>query len=356
MRKRRPETLLVDDGSLGAFHRVLRELHADFQSVRGYDVDRPFDEPSRLLIAPATIGATLRYRRSNRHTTWLAVVDPRAEPPRALLRPPGFDLLVPRTAHPATLRLLMARALFEGRNTQGVRRVAVGQEIWLQTRTGRERALLVDLSPRGCRLLVRGKLAARAPVAVGLPDHGGRALALKGCVVRSGDGRAEGGGPQDTAVAIAFQPLRPAQSGRLKAILRSRLSGPADVVASATTRDLSGGRPGCPRGVFERGITAMRGADHCQLVACDLSEGGLRVRPEPALQVGVRVSVVIPTARREEPLLASGRVARDDGERGLAIHFEKMTAADRRRLRHLVARLKPLKRPPTPGAHARIPG
>ena len=356
MRKRRPETLLVDDGSLGAFHRVLRELHADFRSVRGHDVDRPFDEPSRLLIAPATIGASLRYRRSNRHTTWLAVVDSRAEPPRALLRPPGFDLLVPHTAHPATLRLLIARALFEGRNTQGVRRVAVGQEIWLQTRTARVRALLVDLSPRGCRLLVRGKLAARAAVAVGLPDDGGGALALKGRVVRSGDGRAEGGGPQDTAVAIAFQPMRPAQSGRLKAILRRRLSGPADLAVGTTMRDRSDGRPARPRGVFERSIAAMRGSDRCRLVACDLSEGGLRVRPEPALRVGARVSVVIPAARREEPLLASGRVARDDGERGLAIHFEQMTAADRRRLRQLVARLRPLNRPPTPGAHPRIRG
>jgi len=345
MTKRRLETLLVDDGSLSAFHRVLRELHADFQSVQGYDVAGPFDEPSRLLIAPATIGGTLRYRRSNRHSTWLAVVEPGAEPPRALLRPPGFDLLVPRTAHPATLRVLMGGALFEGRNTQGVRRVAVGQQVWLKTRKGREPALLVDLSPRGCRLLVRGKVAGSGPVAVSLPDDGEGAFALKGRIVRSGDGRAEGGGPQDTAVAIAFAPLQPGQRGRLKGVLRSCLAGPADAAQGARGRDRSSARPARRRGVFESEITAMRGAEHCELVACDLSEGGLRVRPEPALRVGSRLSVAIPTSRREEPLLASGRVARDDGERGLAIHFEQMADDDRRRLRHLVARLEPVARP-----------
>lgn len=331
--------LVIDDGSLGHLCALLHELHVDFRHVRG-DARTPFKEPRCLLATTAAIGARLRGRRSRQDSTWLVFMRGTSRSQRGLLQQ-GFDMMIPERVHRPTLQHLLRGALYQGANTQRVRRVPVGQAVAFGGALRRERGVLVDLSPRGCRLLTARPPARGRGVVVYLAsqDESLAPLAVKGQVIRTSTASREGGGGDESSVAVSFDPLKPQQRSRLKQILYERLEGPVAWPDGAPAPEATLPTPQrlLARVSLDLDVTAVLQDGLTPLRARDMSESGMRVDPHPRLPCGLRLTVAIPIGAREEPVVIQGQIARDDGDRGLAIHFDPLRGESLRRLRTLIA-------------------
>lgn len=334
-----PTALVIDDGSLGHLCGLLQELHVDFRHLRG-DARTAFKEPRCLLATTAAIGTRLRDRRSRQDSTWLVFVRGTSRSQRGLLQQ-GFDMMIPERVHRPTLQHLLRSALYQGTNTQKVRRVPVGQKVAFRGALRRERGVLVDLSPRGCRLLTACPPARGRGVVVylGSQDESLAPLAVKGHVIRTAPASCEGGGSDESSVALSFDPMKPQQRSRLKQILCERLEGPVPWPDDAPAPEAALPTPlrHVTRVPLDLEVTAVLHDGLTLLRARDVSEHGMRVDPNPHLPRGIRLTVAIPVGPREEPVVVEGQIVRDDGDRGLAIRFDPLRGESLRRLRTLIA-------------------
>jgi c-di-GMP-binding flagellar brake protein YcgR len=223
----------------------------------------------------------------------------------------------------------------------------------------RQRATLVDLSLRGCRLLTAKAVKDKSAISVQIPKElaGGRALELAGHAVRVTTAEREGGGSGEHSVGIRFAPLAADTRNRLKAVLAERVLGPAvlpePVAAPPAPTRPPAARPTetapreappkqrrrARRGRYDRKITAMEGSEAYMLLCRDLSAGGMRVEPVDGLEVGAKLDLAIQVSAREEPFLVETTVLRDDGERGLALRFDWISPESQRRIQALVESL-----------------
>jgi hypothetical protein len=71
----------------------------------------------------------------------------------------------------------------------------------------------------------------------------------------------------------------------------------------------------------------------------DLSVGGMRIEPNPDLEVGTRLRLAIYGEPMEEPFVVRARVARNDGDEGIGLRFEQISTGVAARLESLVAGL-----------------
>jgi hypothetical protein len=371
----RPTVLLIDEGELALIRGMLDDLGVQYTWLRKSRISGPIPQPQCLLVTTATFAMELRLRRERsveEGATWLALASPGSRTQRGVLRQAGFDLLVPFNVHPAALLLLLRRAVFDGADTQRGLRVAVGQPITISSRLRHHKAILVDLSASGCRLLADRCLMPDSRIGLRIPAPDGQTLVLKGRVVRAGPGLREGGAAHQHAIGVRFEPYGIAQRERLKAVLRERLSGPAELSdptgvriaaplarpapapatpsasapvavpgAAAAAREL-GSAP--LRVAFQREVTLISGARTRALLGRDLSESGMRVEPCPGLTDGQRVQLALHGDQREEPFLIAARVQRDEGRRGLVLRFENTDARTAERLRRLLRGLPEIQR------------
>lgn len=334
-----PTALVIDDGTLGHLCALLQELRVDFRHVRG-DALTAFKEPSSLLATTAAIGARLRGLRQHQDSTWLVFMRGASRSQRGLLQQ-GFDMAIPERVHRPTLQHLLRNALYQGANTQRVRRVPVGQEVAFRGALKREHGVLIDLSPRGCRLLTENPPARGRGVVVQLTgqDDSLPPLALKGQVIRAVSAAHEGGERDESSVAVSFDPLKPRQRACLKQMLLERLGGPVPWPEDA--RGPAAAAPSPQRNALrvslDLEVTAVLRDGLTSLRVRDVSENGMRVDPSPKLPRGIRLTVAIPISAREEPLVVEGQIARDDGDRGLAIRFDPLRGESLRRLRTLIS-------------------
>jgi hypothetical protein len=323
---------------------------------------------------------------------------------RNALRKMGFAYLVRRPVHPVALRLLLLRALYRGEERRRAPRVPVGYEVSVRSGLRRREALLADLSSSGCRLLADRAVAEGSKLTLHLPPDflAGDTMALSGRVVRC---VADGSSPLDGcySVAVQFAALDERDRARLEQALaahalalgpppaeapaepaeepapRARRAGrpattrapgldPVHERAPGAAKSKSSSRPASapekppagdpppraprrtpqdrrrhPRGRFaHRVIAAAEQAMHRMLIGHDLGVGGMRVAHHPDLRVGQRLKIALYDPSREAPLVVDAVVARDDGENGLALHFEGLAEAIADRLEHLVATLPPV--------------
>ncbi len=75
------------------------------------------------------------------------------------------------------------------------------------------------------------------------------------------------------------------------------------------------------------------------LIGRDLSRGGMRVDPTPAISAGEQVRLAIEGGPDIEPVVLSATVTRDDGEGGLALRFEWIEDGGQERLDEIVRSL-----------------
>jgi hypothetical protein len=338
-----PIALVIEaESELALVRAMLAELGADCAHRRGSKHDM-LPQPRKLLVTTGSLAVELglsRSRGSAPAATWMACIRGRSKTERARLRQAGFDLLVPENVHPAALLLLLRRAIYEGENTQRSTRVAVGEEVVYGTALRSYRAVLVDLSARGCRLLADRTWPVGRRLAVRLPaSHGLRApLTLRGQVLRVEPASRDGGGDQQVCVALQFPMLDERGRERMREILRERIAGPVRGPSSSDDTPTLG-RVTAPDGParYAREITAIcRDGTHT-LLGRDLSPEGLRVEQEAPLRAGEKARLALHGPAREEPFLVDALVERE--EAGWFLRFVRLDAEAQARLASLIGDL-----------------
>ncbi len=366
-----PAVLVIDDGELESVRQLLEELGADATHVRSNEPSSAASV-SRLLITTARIAHSLRLERTmtpapNR-PTWIAFVTGDSKTQRALLQKAGFDFLIREPVHPAALRVLLQRALFRGKDTRRAPRVAFGCHAKYRTGLWRRSATLVDLSPRGCRLLMSAPLKTKTAITIQVPADlaGGKSLSVSGHVVRVCPADREGGVTTEYSVGVRFAELRDSAKSRLRAVLAERVIGPAPLpapvpVTPATAKPVPTAKPApaakgaksapakseAPkrrsrvnrRGKYRKQVRALEGADSYMILCLDISVGGMRIEPVEGLTVGAKLNLAIQLVSPEEPLMVEATVVRDDGENGLALRYDWLEPDAMRRIERLVVTL-----------------
>ncbi|HEY8494392.1 MAG TPA: PilZ domain-containing protein [Myxococcota bacterium] len=106
-----------------------------------------------------------------------------------------------------------------------------------------------------------------------------------------------------------------------------------------------------PRRHYEgRRVVALGDEAARVLIGRDVSPGGMRVAPNPALYVGQRLRVALYGSPGDMPLVLDAAVTRDDGERGLVLAFDRLGERSQRALEKLLAVLPVLDGGSSPAA------
>ncbi len=347
----RPDIVVIDQGELCDVLELLDELEVEFEHFSKMSLPTPRPEPAKLLITTAASAAGMEYQRAPGRVAdrpvWIAVTDSDSRSQRRAILQSGFDYIVRRPVHPRALRLLLERALYKGDEQRQRARVAVGYGVTFKTGLRNRRATLVDLSPTGCCLLTRHKVGRGHTVTVHFPPElaGGSAFSHAGVVVRAGLGQAEGGERGEYALGIRFKRYKPEAVERMRGILNRLCTGPPTLSGDSPSTSSAlpvlarlkppeqpkppkpPDPPGDPndrrerRSIYEAEV-GIFGLDNCVLMGRDLSRHGLRLDPHPALVPSAQIRLSLPTNDGGEPVLVGALVARDDGELGVALHFE----------------------------------
>lgn len=371
--------LLLHDGELADVRALVEAIGA--RAIDAHEAPAG-DDACELDVVLATARHLRDVHRagSGAHVVRIAVLDHDARTLRALCRRAGVDLVVRRPVHPVAVRKLLLHALYRGPDRRA-RRVAVGVPVRFRATLRSRPALLADLSTRGCQLVGCRTLAPGRRVTVYLPDPAaaGRSFPVGGRVVRVVRGGESGfavefrgaservrerlresvaayaDGPAACAsreVAAAWRrfappptPAGPPDGGDDEPLVwnppaveepPAAAGAPADTAVEAA-REGDDERRRAPRRLYRgRRVVALDEEAARVLVGHDLSPGGMRVAPNPALFVGQRLRVALYGSPGETPLVLDAEVARDDGERGLVLRFGTVVDSARRYLDKLL--------------------
>ncbi len=365
-----PVLLLHDPGELDDVAVLLRTLGVPFEERVGDAASGAIPLPSDLLVATGRRALQLppppKDRPDETGPARIAVVSSESPRLRAGLREAGFELLVHRPVHPTALRLLLLRFLYRGPEKRRDPRVAVGSEIRYRMMLIWRRAMLVELSTGGCRLLLSRTIRAGRRILVEVPDLTvvGSPLRIVGRVIR-----ANAVGPTDPSVAVAieFVGLGDAERDRLQRIVAEHARGPAtlplgreldhpvpissepvaelpseeDLAAAAVEAAQPSGaeRRQHPRAPYEQRVVTLGEEAAHVVMGRDLSVGGIRIEAHGGLERGQKVSLALHGGALPVPVVVKGSVSRDDGDGGLVIQFDKLSAAQRGALEKLLADL-----------------
>ncbi|MBW2287079.1 MAG: PilZ domain-containing protein [Deltaproteobacteria bacterium] len=347
--------LLLDDGELDDVRAVLDELGIDFEQWNKSDLTASPPHPQHLLVTTATHAISAGLRRATTRTPdraiWIAVATGDSKSQRSAILGAGFDYLVKRPTHPETFRSLLRGTLYRGNEQRLKRRVAVGYTISFRVnrRGPANSALLMDLSPSGCRLLTRRTLEPGTELNLSFPAEltGAKSFSHLGTVVRAGHGSAAGGEADESSIGVRFLPFDAKSRQPMLDLLNALASGPAVMPeASAAPTSAPASSPAsappalsrAPRGIYDEEV-AIFGLDDCVLIGRDLSSRGLRVDPHPALMVGAILRLALTGASHAEQILVDARVIRDDGDNGVALHFDWVEPTSEESLRLLIEEL-----------------
>jgi hypothetical protein len=372
---------LLDDGELDDIQAMLDEIGAAYARVRGGAIVDGTPPPSDLLIStPRRIEAVARVEscEDGPNPVRLVVVNEDSTGLREQLRRSGFDYLIRRPVHPEALRLLLLRGLYRGDERRREPRVAVGFEVSYRAGLRSRRAVLADLSMRGCRLVSEEPIAEGRRIRVNIPEAGesGTPIAISGHVLRA-DLLEEGlGEPERYGAAVLFESIDAAARSAIELLIADLALGPATLRGmdppareaepeAGGAEAATGGSEEEIDGAIEVDLTVMEGAGDGTpedrrggrraayvktvpafgkralrvLVGRDLAVGGMRIDPLPGLQLGDRLHLAIYGEAGESPFLVWASVCRDDGERGMALAFDALPGEVAKRLERLVGSL-----------------
>lgn len=374
-----PVLLLAEDSQLDDVAEILRRLGAPFELRKGSEAVGPVVLPRDLLLATARKALALppspRGVLEARGPARVAIVECDSPGLRTGLREAGFDLLVRRPVHPTALRLLLLRLLYRGPERRREPRVSVGAATRYRTGFLWRRAVLTELSVGGCRLLTYRPATPGWRIGVEVPDPSGSPLRIAGRVVRS-----NAVSPTDPTctLAVSFGKLTDPTIDRLARIISAHESGPASLPDGCEIEEASqemaapellAAEPEVEPGEgAESGITSespgeaapepgpverrrsarpaygMRvvtlGEEAARVVmGRDLSSGGIRIEPHGGLERGQRLTLALHGGGLAVPLVVRGAVLRDDGDAGLVIRFDPLTAVQSEALGKILAGL-----------------
>lgn len=388
-----PAVLLLDDGELDSVVTLMKDSNVHFTRLRSGEIGDEVAPPRHLLISTPRHAAKVRRgsppgARPGRPVR-IIVVEEDSPSMRRMLRNMGFHLLVRQLAHPEVWRLLIQRSLYQGEERRCEPRLPMGSEVDLVTASSRTsdptpsgRALLMDISNRGCHLVTCESLPLDAHVSFGLNVAGsdaGEPIQLSGQVVRSSDWSDSTDDRWTWSAALLFDQNMPDRTRmKLARLINSRITGattlesphpnlgplpatecpdlpglalddetdppvPTDIEVDYecdSVSDVSGAeRRESHRAEFQQRIMVM-GSPHTQvLMGRDLSAGGMRVERLPGLGVGDRLSLALYGPSEPTSIRVKAEVVRDDGEEGLALRFDPVSDETSRSLEKFVAGL-----------------
>jgi hypothetical protein len=343
-----PKTFLFHDGELADVRSLLQELGADFCERTGGLTPEDRRTPWDLAIATPKRMLDFGVPESGAKPVRIAVLAAESQTLLKMLQRQRVEFVVRRPVDPAALRLLILHALYRGPEKRGVARATIGAPIRFRSDWRWQRAILADLSPGGCRLVSSHSARRGERITLKLPATltGGTPLSLIGRVV--GLQTLHPGRSGSDAIEVCFEALSKAEADGLEATLASFGSG-SDPLPGSTAKRFSSGdaapthgedaagatdgpdatteEPVKRRGVrgdrrgYSRRVIALGDEVARVLIGRDLSIGGMRVDPIPALSVGDTLRIAIHVRAGETPLVVSAVVCRDDGDRGLALQF-----------------------------------
>jgi hypothetical protein len=340
----RRRVLLLHDGELGDIRGILARLGADCVERWGPAADEDLRTAFDLVVGTPRQLLRLEAALLTGPAVCIGVLERDSGTLRALLRRSGVRFVVRRPVHPAALRLLLLHQLHRGPEQRRTGRVSVGAPVRIRSGLRGSPAILADLSARGCHLLARHPAPRGTELGVTLPARvaDGRALHLRGEVVRSRPAPEAGRGLRSIAVALA--PLAPEASARLEKLLALYAEGPAVLPggpepprdATLAPSPARGERRAGPRRALVR---ARRPAEPARpvLVGRDLSRGGMRVDPDPILFPGGDLLLALYGGEDGEALVLPARVVRDQGSAGVLLRFGRLTETEQRRIDAIVS-------------------
>jgi hypothetical protein len=333
-----PTVLVNHDGELVDVLALLSETGVGAIDRRGPPTRQDAQTPWQLVIATPKRIVKLDEMDAKHRAVRVAIVDGASRTLRSMLQRMAIDFVVRRPVHPMALRLLLLRSLYRGPEKRGGRRVSIGAPVRVRCGLRKRPAVLTDLSFRGCRLLSSYGAAQDSKVTVHIPAElsGRRALSLRGRVKRCGPAGAEAKGMFD--IGVILEALGASARSGVQAILESHAKGPAilndgralggEPVQEVADSEAVGARERRtnPRRTYERHVIALADDATRVLLGRDISLGGMRVDPTSELEQGDRFRLAIHVRARREPLVVTARAMRDDGDDGLVLEFEELSA------------------------------
>jgi hypothetical protein len=325
-----PRILLLHDQELGDVHQVLDQIGLPFVERIGKPTELDRHTRWDIIIASQMRMGTFSLTDATRPSVRMAVIDNDSRTLRSMLQRLGVEFVVARPVHATALRLLILHVAYRGPERRREARASIGAEVQYRSGLRKRRAVLAELSLRGCRLVTPSALATGKAVKIQLPgqlaEH--KPFSISGRVVRS---HLAGDGEGEHMVAVAFHGLSEAQGQQLRRIYECHASGPArsnDSTADAYAADSEGipaERRTAPRHEFHEHIIAL-GHEAARVLLCrDISRGGMRVEANETLVAGDDLEVALHARTHSEPMVLDARVSRDDGEKGLVLTFENLT-------------------------------
>jgi len=342
--------LVVDDGELQDIREMLAGLDVSYAEARSSDKTAIPPGISLLVTnARCALDSGTQQPRSFMH---LVVYDDVSRTLHKAFHRSGCDLVLRHPVNPHTFRLLVSQALYAGPERRMGRRVVLSAPIELRA-DGRTRpATLVQLSLRGCGLSTHEPVKTGSEVQLTLPGEltGGDPLRVSGPVlsVRQLEPDAE-----LHEVAVAFRLMGVASRRIVNGIMTRHASGaelrprraasPTNAPAARNTEgQVLDERFDGPRKSFTRRVPAAGAGISHMLIGRDLSSGGMRVRPEPDLELGDEIKLAVYGRPGQPAIMLKAVVVRDEGEDGLVLRFHDVPASIAARLERIVEELPTL--------------
>jgi hypothetical protein len=363
------EILLVHDGELEDVAALLRELAAGFTQRCGAPRAEDATAGWRLVIASARRALELPADLLRSSAYRIAILEGESRTLRALLRRARFELVVRRPVHPAALRLLVLHALYRGPEKRRKPRVSVGAPVHLRIGLRRRRAILAELSERGCRLLTSQRASAGRALTLLIPAKlgGGRAFSVKGRVVRSAFASRGAAG----VLTLSFDAPDASVLARLRAVVAIHTTGPSPLDAAtpppprlaaaavappaaleeipAAPLAAASAPPAPPQGLpsdptpagessgparppAARRVVPLSDAAARVVLARDVSRQGMRADASPRLASATALRLALHVLAGEPPLVVQAQVEPGPSDEGVWLRFKELAPAERDRL------------------------
>jgi hypothetical protein len=311
----RPDVLLMDDGSLGPLAEILAQIGAEGLCIRTTRGRSPhaWVRPRRLLITTAPLALSFPWPECSGEEgfTGIALAEHDSQTLSARISRLGFRHLIRRSIEPETLRCLLRQLLHRGLERRRVPRFPLDCPVACGSGLRRSPARLVELSVRGCRLLMDMEVSG-LPTSAKItlrPDPMERGLTLRGRVVRRERNPYEG---CKLSLAIAFERLSSRARSRLDALLRHCNEGHVHPPRSrlALAPFLVATRRSAPSG--------PELAPDCASAGSDLSITGVQAS---SLHPGLRFAVELFEGPYSEPLRIGAEVFKEEDGATLGLRF-----------------------------------
>ncbi|MBW2231071.1 MAG: PilZ domain-containing protein [Deltaproteobacteria bacterium] len=381
---------IADDGELGALRTLLKERqisYADVDEEPPCEVDLLVSNPRRALDVE-------RSRNRLAPRMHIVMAHELTRTMRQRLQRSACDFIVDENVHPSALRLLLEYALYRGPERREGTRVPMGTEVKLKVGWRQRKGTLVQLSERGCGIMLDAEISGD-DISLRLPAAwGGKRIEVPVRVVDQSEQKGVGrivsfifrrvDMPTRRALrnamkqaATEFGRLDPSKGGAesvqapkkkvpAKSKARSKVSTadtPRAQLAQKKPARLAQKKPARPtlalpgrqsptkttaaelptddrrhnmRAHYMRRVIATHEGQAHVVIGQDISVGGMRIGKEPGIMVGDDLKLALYGVGSEERVIVSASIVRDDGLAGLGVKFVDVSPDTHERLIKLI--------------------